>query len=482
MKIESTVWKGNRMGAGFARIPKDSYSNFGLGENIKVEILNENGSIVFHPVISSYKNYLGFYIPKNICIGNKLWKKRVKVRIEKICGFHSKLGSDGRLHIPKVIAEKYDLKKDDLIAVKGRIGDKKIERICKIHARKIKNECLCLFSNEKGNKEGVFIVKKKLKRKIHSRFLKAVLNNVNYGKINEEKVIAFYTSTRPIIISSKLKMDNNLIYYLGCYFADGTKRGTSWGITASTFEQANFYLKMHKKLIFNLHMHTYLSITSKSSLVKDKLKREWKNKCGIDIEDVRLRLSKKGSRKINPNGSLIIREYSQSPQRFYHRLLRYCIQEILKEKNKELALEFIFGVLEGDGSVARSGRGHVHIHTNDKEVEILEKVLKACDLKYNSYKEGAHKYTIRIGVLEILKNFEDLKDKLFCLYPKRRRTLIKRLQTVGAVRFILGKQNYASAWVKAWLKNEDILNENYELTTKGLKIKNNLKDMIKNVR
>ena len=41
----------------------------------------------------------------------------------------------------------------------------------------------------------------------------------------------------------------NLTFYLGAYFADGTRKGNSWGICASIFEQAKYYLKMHKFLI-----------------------------------------------------------------------------------------------------------------------------------------------------------------------------------------------------------------------------------------
>jgi hypothetical protein len=45
-------------------------------------------------------------------------------------------------------------------------------------------------------------------------------------------------------VNTNLKL-SDLAFYLGAYFADGTRKGNSWAICASTFEQAKYYLKMH---------------------------------------------------------------------------------------------------------------------------------------------------------------------------------------------------------------------------------------------
>lgn len=482
MKFRAVVWRGNKMGAGFIRIPNNYYNNFKFGENLRVKILSKNNLSVFYPTISNYKNYLGVYIPKRICAANKLLGKEIKVKIEKLDGFHSRLTSDGRLYIPRVVAKKYNLRKNDLVIIKGNIGNKSLEKICKIHTRKKKNkkEYFCIFSRESRNLEGIFLIKEKLEKGNISDILKFILANVNYGIINEEKIVAFFTNKTPITIPYEIKMDNNLVYYLGCYFADGIKRGTSWGITASTFEQANFYLKMHKGLILNPNLHFYISITSRTSINKNELIKRWKDKCKINVENVKIKISDKHSKKVNRYGSLIIREYTRSTQMFYRRLLEYCIQKIIREKNKEFALDFICGVLEGDGSPSANSRGHIIISANKNDAKILEKILKISGLHFGIEK-NSNKVSIRINSLSILKNIEILQNKIFKYYPKRRKKFIERFFRIGAVKYILGQQNYCSSWVKAWLKNEKFLNENYKLTPKGLGIKSTLVKMLKSV-
>ncbi len=479
MKFKSVVWRGNKMGAGFVRIPKNYYNHFKVGESAKVKILDEETTSVFYSTISNYKEYRGFYIPQGICIGRKLLGKLVKVEVKKLEGFHSRLMSDGRLYIPKAVAEKFNLKENDLIVIKGNVNGKNLERICKTCLRKRRNkvEYFCIFSRDYSGLEGVFQVKRKLTKGKLSSILKFVLTNVNYGKLDKERIIVFFTKKKPIVISSKLKINNDLVYYLGCYFADGTKRGGNWGIVASTFEQANFYLKMHKRLILNPDLHSYISVTSKKPVDKDELIKKWKGKCLIEIENVRVRRTDKHPRKINPYGSLILKEYAQSIQLFYRRLLEYTIQKIVKEKNRKLALNFFCGVLEGDGSPSSYPPGSILVASNKNDVKILEKMLEICGLKF--WKEKiSNKISIRVNALTILKEIEILSKKIFKYYPSRRKKLVERLCKVGAVRFILGKQDYCSYWVRIWLRNNGILDKNYELTSRGLRIKNCLFRMI----
>ena len=155
------------MGTGFIRLPKNYYSNFKAGEKVKVEILNKENVEVFYPIISKYKKYLGFYIPQNICDKGKLLRKVIKVKLEKLDGFHSRLMLDGKLYIPKIIAEKYNLKKNDLVIIEGIIKNEKVEKICEVHVRKRKNktEYFCIFLKKHKNLEGIFRIKKKLKKK-----------------------------------------------------------------------------------------------------------------------------------------------------------------------------------------------------------------------------------------------------------------------------------------------------------------------------
>jgi len=58
-------------------------------------------------------------------------------------------------------------------------------------------------------------------------------------------------------------------------------------------------------------------------------------------------------------------------------------------------------------------------------------------------KERGNKYALRIGALEIFKNFSYLNDKIFILYPKRRKNLFERLKTVETIKFLI--ENYHPA-------------------------------------
>jgi len=479
MKIVNTVWKGNKNGAGFMKISKELCDSFILGEKLKVEFTSLNS--IFYPIVSNYKNYLGFYIPQSVCINNNLLGNVIEAKIEKIDGFTSKIGNDGKIYIPHIEIDKTKLKTNDLVLIEGIIDEKKVERICEIHSREKygKKEYFCIFSGKYRNKECIFKIKKKLKKSqiVPNDFIK----NYNYGVVDKEKVAIFYTNKRLLIINSSFLNIEELCYYLGCYFSDGTKKGNSWTITASTFDQASFYINMHKKMILNPKITNYISITSKIPVDKDALKKMWRERCNIDINKIRERFSDKKSLKTNEYGSLVILETSQAALKFYSILLNYFIKKIEKERNRKMAFEFILGVLEGDGSPSANSRGHIVISTNKNDAKVLEGILKVTDLKYKIMEEISKKASIRITSLSILKNIDYLNDKLFKYYPKRRKKFIERFSRVGAVRFILGHQDYCSGWVKAWLKNEGILNVKYQLTSKGLKIKNDLENMIKDV-
>lgn len=84
-------------------------------------------------------------------------------------------------------------------------------------------------------------------------------------------------------------------------------------------------------------------------------------------------------------------------------------------------------------------------------------------------KEGENKYFLIIGALEILKNFQELKDKIFILYPKRRIMLFERLKTVGATKFLI-RDHEPTSWVKAWFRSNDFADKNYKIAKRGLEL------------
>jgi hypothetical protein len=100
MRIREKVWIGNKEGAGFVRLTKNT-QDLHFKDKVKVNILNENSIVTtFYASLTSYKNYIGFYIPQKICSFYKLLGKEVEFEVEKVNGFYAKLGNDGRVYIP----------------------------------------------------------------------------------------------------------------------------------------------------------------------------------------------------------------------------------------------------------------------------------------------------------------------------------------------------------------------------------------------
>ena len=480
MIIKNKVWRGNSKGAGFVKIPKSN--GFSHKDFVKVEIIRR-GKVLdnFHASISSLKGNLGFYIPQKICLSHGILGETLRFNVKKIKGFYSSLGSDGRLYIPSNIAEREQLKDGDLILVEGKLDNHIRRKLCKLKLRQRvdgRREYFCFFSSELKNKSGMFNIKRKLVRKRISEPLSSLLDGLNFGFWNRNRISIIHHKSR-LDINPNIRINENLVFYMGCYFADGTKKNV-WAITASTFEQAVFYKRMHESLILNPEYgSSYISITLKKRIAEKKIKNLWKNFTGLEVNKVRQRISHSNARNINEYGSFVFGDNRRVTLIYYQRLLDYLIKYIIKKKDKKLAMEFICGVFEGDGSPSATKRGYILIASNEKEYQILDKILKISGLDYKIQK--FEKVTIRVNALGLLSQMEFLSDKIFKYYPKRRRRFIERFSRVGAVRFILGKQNYASSWVKTWMVKENILDKNYKLTKKGRKIKEALLKMVKGV-
>jgi len=483
MRIRGKVWKGNKKGAGFVRLTKNT-QDLHLKDNIKVNILDGNSILTtFYASLASYKNYTGFYIPQKICSFYKLLGKEIEFEAEKVNGFYTKLGNDGRLYLPYEIASKLQLKPNELILVEGQVENITKAKLCKIKVREKNNkkEYFCIFSSELKNKSGLFVIKNKLPKYSLKEPLRSILKDLNYGILDTRKIVILQHKSE-LYINPQIRLDDNLFYYIGCYFADGTRKNT-WAITASTFNQAKFYKEMHEKLILNPEYESsYISI----SLIKDKkvdleeIKNLWEKVCGIKVKSIRTRVINGYSPKTHLYGSLVIRDNRKVTLLYYQKLLNYALTYITKG-DKKAALNFICGVLEGDGSPSARKRGYIIISSNKYDATILQKILKIADIDYSIQKYGNRVY-VRLNALGLLSKLELIWDKIFAYYPKRRKKFIERFSKIGAVRFIIGEQNYCASWVKSWLRKNGILNENYELTLKGKKIKKILKKMVKSIK
>lgn len=339
-----------------------------------------------------------------------------------------------------------------------------------------------MFSPNSKNKQGIFFIRKLKNDFIIPEFMKNLIKGKNFAILSKNEIlIRSHSSTLKLRILNKI--DSELVYYLGCYFADGTKKGYVWGIVASTFEQARFFKKMYYKLVSNPQLKSYVSITSNLQVNNEKLMKLWESKSNIKIDNVCNHLSKfEFSANRDEFGSLVIRDYRKCLLNYYNYLLHESLHQILKTRNKKDALNFILGVLEGDGSASAKSRGYISIASNKSDYKILEKILEISGLNFKIEHYSGNKTNIRINALGILSNLYFLPDKIFKYYPKRRKKFIQRFLGVGAVKHFFDEKRKTPAWVKKWLKNEGFVNGKYELTKKSKTFKAVLIKMKKEIK
>jgi len=488
--FKSKISKIGKKECGFIYLNKEHKNKFKFGQQLKISAQLPNNKIVFFAKLRRYGRP-GVYVPAKIVKKHKLLSKSTMLTFEKINGFFTKTSYDGRIYLPQEEVKKLNLKQDEIIRVEGVIEGKKYSEFCRIRIRRrFKTiECFCMFNPSLTKKEGIFNIKSIISRNNYKipKVVKRIVKDFNYAPLEKNKVVAYYGNRVPVIIKTNFDM-KKIAYYLGCFFSDGTKKGNSWGVCASTFEQAKCFLKMHKFLIKNPILNIELTYTDPFRENKEKLKnrlnRLWLKKTGLNIPKKRIWIygtKVKDAQNRNVYGALSIREHRQLVLIYYNRLLNYFLKTIIEKKNKKLALDFILGVLEGDGSPSAKSRGNIVISTNKKEVKTLIQLFKILNLKHEGYAEKQNRCYIRIGSLELIEKVDLIKDKLFRFYPKRRKRTIERLLLTGAARYLTGKQSTTSAWILKRFREKRILNKENKLTMKGKKIKQALLKLEKEI-
>ena len=411
---------------------------------------------------------------------NKL--EKIKVRLTDLNGFYSRISSDGIIYIPQDIVKNQKLRQNDVVLIRVIKNNKVIkEKYTKIavHRKRNKLEYVCVFDKNFYGKELIFQIKKEASEEKVSRInliIRKILKNFYFTFVNKNLVIVFKGNKVPAVINTNLKY-SDVVFYLGAYFADGTRKGNSWAICASTFEQARYYLKMHNFLIKDSRPEFAISYTNIYNIEPVELKKNlveiWQKEVSIKVNKFRIRKpSGKSISKWNKYGTLVIREHRQILLDFYNALLESLVKEISLKKDKKLAIDFVCGVMEGDGCAPAKKRGHITIATNKEDLDILKNIVKVAQINFKVIQQS-NKYTLRIGALEILRNFYLLKDKIFLFYPKRRKALFERLKTVGAIKFLIEDRG-STNWVKVWLRSNGFVDKNYEITKNGLNLSNNL--------
>lgn len=248
--FKSIIRRYNKRGNGFIYLPKEYQNQFKVGQQVQVSInLFDNCVVFFTRLRKTHK--VGVYVPMEIANNNNLLNRIAAITIKEVEGFFTKLSSDGRIYLPQQKAQELNLKQNEIILIDGTVNDANSTKLCQVKIRqKQTTEYSCTFSRKLGNKEGLFSIKSIVSRNKHEtqNVIYKIIKDLNYATLGKNTIIAFYGNRVPLLINSKVDL-KGIAYYLGCYFADGTKKGNSWGICASTAEQAKYYLSMHEALI-----------------------------------------------------------------------------------------------------------------------------------------------------------------------------------------------------------------------------------------
>ncbi|MCX6770461.1 MAG: hypothetical protein NTX79_00230 [Candidatus Micrarchaeota archaeon] len=481
IRLKSKVKRGNSSGTGFAKLTSKK-SKINLGDRVKVSFFINDSTLFFFAKIIKMDGMLGVYIPSNLAKKYGLLGKTITLEVEKIAGFGTKAGKDGRVYIPIEYGKKFSLETNDIVSADIILNRDKQTCLLKIIKRKRNNkiEFMAFPNPSYPSKDLQVILKNKLSKSIRptagSIDLKKILGNT-LSQINENELAIFDGKKKSVVILADISYEE-IALYIGAYFADGTRKGNSWGICASTPEQAKFYLKMHSMLIRDASPVFELSFTILHGKVDSaRLIKEWQTATDVDLSKIKIRTHKSlsgSARKYNDFGTLVIKEHRLAVLRFYNKILFSLINRITRTKNKELAMNFICGVLEGDGAVNAKKRAHIQVATNRNDCPILERILAVSGLRFKAVKEGDNKFYIRIGALEIIRNLPLLENKIFVFYPKRRRRLFSRLAAVGGVKFLIGTQPSAASWVKSSFKKMGLVDKKYKLTSLGKKVKSSI--------
>ncbi len=490
LNFKSPILKINKKNTGFIKIPKDKNLVLNIGEEVKVTIISKEERFSFYGKIRKCSSYVGVYIPKEI-MNRTHFEGDQEIIFERINGFSANINKEGRIYFPNRYCNKLRLKTESIVKVFFIKDNKEDFFYCRIRKREKKNtqEYFAFLPKKFYNQELIISkIEKSTTNKIKNKKpmpLNSILKSYTFVERDNETILVYLGHRVPCIINTNIAL-KQIVHYLGCFYADGTKKGNSWGICASTFEQAKYYTQMHTQLIKDPVLRLEITYTDpfkeNKAKLRERLQEIWLEKTNLVIPTNKIYIYEtktKDAQNRNKYGALSFREHKQLVLIYYNKLLEYLLKEIIQKKNKGLALDFICGILEGDGAPSAKSRGHIVIATNKTEVAPLIKIFKVLDWKHEGYADKGNKYYIRIGSLELIEHIVILKEILFKYYPKRRKRTIERVIRTGAAKFLLGKSKKTSPWILQRFREKKILNKDNKLTKKGMEIRKVLSNFSK---
>ncbi|MHA1419867.1 MAG: hypothetical protein ACTSPO_13195 [Candidatus Heimdallarchaeaceae archaeon] len=125
-------------------------------------------------------------------------------------------------------------------------------------------------------------------------------------------------------------------------------------------------------------------------------------------------------------------------------LLGEIIFYLKRCENRLHLWQFLFGILEGDGSISGGKKRFGIGFACHKDDTVIRQSLDRLQIKYavdlsRIRNETGSGIQIDFWLFEVLNNIEVLFENLFRYYPKRRLRFIERLLKQSTVRYIMGE-------------------------------------------
>ncbi|MCE7749437.1 MAG: hypothetical protein GPJ51_13685 [Candidatus Heimdallarchaeota archaeon] len=495
---EGRILKGGSNGTGWITVPIELRETLETGLFYDLTLIDSNlETQVLTAKLNRKNKGWGFYISKDLCEEYSLLGKTVTCYIYQMDHYPIKINSDKIVGLPNSIVEENDIQENDMFEVEilteeGIFREVVIITVIDRSNRSDKNEyrfTLRLSDVPRSTEARAKFVRRieklppKLKEKenYENFYLPKLFPDGIIGKVHENEMIIFLGNHVPVFTPIRINL-LEFIHYFGCYYADGTKKGWTWRINASTPEQAIYYLANYNTLVFGNYLKFRLIYTKKPSdkrkenNIKEALIKYWRKETGIEIqkERVKIRTAKSdGIRKWNVCGSLSIRDDRSLLMKLHTRILKEMMEYLNLCDDKNHMWNFLFGVLEGDGSVcggiARFGISF-SFHKNDKMIRAL---LDKLQVKYSIDKsriinETGSCMNASIWLFESLQNLQLFAHNLFIYYPKRRKTFVDRLLNQKTVKFVMGKHDHLAPVSEIFFSETDINLEDLELILNSL--------------
>jgi hypothetical protein len=492
-KLTTTLTRANRAGSTIIPLPKPLQHIIPLGTPCHLTITTPTETI--HTYAKTVKGWhTGLTPPKHQT--KHLLDHTIHVEITPLppTGWITQIGTEQRITIPQThqVAKYPDNTLLELEIHPPTNPDQVLTQIIRTFSRQRPNrlrETSALLRDLTFKKYGgqrVYIHPKRILKpptkpktlpKDHV-WIPDLLPEAEIGQLTHNTIVIFHGRHFTIETPISVKL-HEIAHYMGCYFADGDKKANTWGISASTPKQAQYYINTHKKFVSHSEIFRYDLSYSKlksdirtDAVVKHELKLCWekyisfKGPLSIRVLDSS---AKKPPRKWNQLGSLRIRGRTHISLILTKRLLKWTIDLLKSGSYLMEALMFLCGLLEGDGSAGTPSQGtraHLRITTNKDNLSTITEILETLDLLFR-VDRSHNKLDVSIGLLSYLKVLPDIWKLIFLYYPKRRRMFLKRFFKQAIVRIMLNRKS-PFGFNYCWrLVDDNIIDKDYNYTDLG---------------